>query len=251
MKLLCILSSVLLLVACNHNEDIDLSEDLQSSVIVHLPFNDESINDISGKKNHMDSLVNCQFETDRHGNENSCLLFDYEENSALSYILKKDVDFLSNLDSWSVTFWYRPIKSLIGQPEIILAQRASTRFDSIGCWSINLFECRQANIRIEDEFIWSSDRSNCFSSHCCDNPATSLEWKNVVVNVGPDEVAIWENGLIGETHCVSMDPNCISPKTIICDRPLFIGLWGDFYLDDLIIFDRILTLEEIASLSNE
>ena len=116
-----------------------------------------------------------------------------------------------------------------------------------GEWSLSLYDCRQILFNGNTNFVWSTENIQEFGS--CEGIISYLSnrWINIVVTKDFDIYKIFFNGELkqeanGELICGNVDPTNFGE--------LLIGKDFNGIVDDIMIFDRVITNSEIVELNN-
>ncbi|UOK42137.1 MULTISPECIES: LamG domain-containing protein [Flavobacterium] len=240
------------LFSCNDNDTNEtsktqascLSTNLQNGVIAFYPFSNGSINDFSGNNYHLTNTTTASSGPDRAGNLNCAYNFISANGDFLKYTNPTFLDNFQN-SPFSISLWYKPtgnnwsFETLIGR-----TYTTNCPNSAFGQWSINLHDCRKAAFEANQNVIWD----DYFNSNGCDETTADLSnvWQHIVVSYdGTSNVKLYRNNVL-TTQTSSTNSNCSS--SILGD--LFLGKNYTGLLDDVIIYNRILTQTEMTELYN-
>lgn len=236
--------------ACSGNDETAktqancLPTNLQNGVIAFYPFNNGSINDFSGNNYHLTNTTTASSGADRAGNPNCAYNFVKANNDFLKY---SNPTFLDNFQTqpFSISLWYKPVGTW--SFECLIGRDIGGRCpDTHGQWSVALFDLRKPVFGINQRCRWYNDGVNY-------NPANyNNVWQHLVVTCIGNDLKLYRNGILS--------PNAINDGTgYNCNPPsqptvnvgdLFIGKLYNGLLDDVIIYNRVLTLTEVTELYN-
>ncbi len=233
---------LILLASCTDDADLDcVPKSLHSSVIAYYSFEKGSIEDFSGMGNDLDSIVGGAVSTiDRFGNDNCAYKFD-DRNTSHQYLVTHSSSFLNDLDAFSVSVWYQPLDN----------RRAGGKYESLvsrthsGEWAVAVYDCRRA-LFSHDNFVWADPTIPSYSA--CDSVVATIEspWNHVVGIKDGDYYVIYQNGILMEEATGNSTSTNFTPAQDI--GPLFLGRLFTGRIDDVMVFDKALTAEEVLAL---
>lgn len=243
------------IIACNKNGDIIcIPENLQSNIIAFYPFINGSLDDLSG--NGL-ALVNPNKirPTDDRGSNSACA---YAFDGSLHQFLSRHGRFLDDYHkkSFSVSLWYKPegIRDK-GEFELILGRvsRYGLQFpDKLGEWSIGLYDCRRAVFSINRMSNWDNFHplwnDNTISGNKCDLELKALSgvWHHLVVTFDGKERQLYKNSISADKVDNGFRSGSMSRNV----GDFLIGKGFHGVIDDVIIFDKILSQDEVNELYN-
>lgn len=225
-----------------------IPDDLMGDVLAFYPFTNGSINDFSSNGRDLTNNTAASGTIDRAGNSNCAFEFNNLPDPS-EFLTRTDADFMNNLEAFSISLWYQPLNDARdgGMFEGLINRDLGFQCpDRNGQWSIGLYDCRKAVFGAENS-VWDLDMTNfdC-GQEILDRTNT---WAHLVVTYSKDEVAmaIYRNGevqesILGSAQCFSTTPDVAEIGA------LFLGRDYTGKLDDLIIFDKVLTQSEIDAL---
>lgn len=221
-----------------------------NGLVAHYPFDGDG-NDSSANTNHA-SIVSASPSTNRHGCPNSSYQFDGVDD----YIEIPDSDVLSiaTTDELTISVWMRPDvldfpnfqgsgyvhwmgKGVSGQHEWVLRMYNlnSTRPNRTSCYAFNLSGGLGAGSYVQE-------------------PVSTGEWIHIVAvyKYPTDQIQLYKNGVL-------KDQDTFSGYSIVPGNgtaPFRIGTrdFASYFkgaIDDLRIYNRALTTQEVTSLYNE
>ncbi len=220
---------------------------LGNNLVAHYPL-DGNANDISGNGNHA-TIINATPSTNRFNQTNRSYQFDGQTQ----YIEIPDNDLISipTTGELSISVWMRPDvldfntnsyihwmgKGVVGQHEYVLRMYNlnSTRPNRTSCYSFNLTGGLGAGSYVQET-------------------VTPGEWIHIVAvyNFPTNTIQLYKNGVLKDTDTFS--GYSITPGN--GTAPLRIGTrdFANYFegaIDDLQIYNRVLTPSEISGLYNE
>jgi hypothetical protein len=221
--------------------DISSSE---APPIAYYPFNGNA-DDQSGR-GHNGIVVNAVLTTDRFGNPDSAYAFN-GQNSSIE--IPDNVDL--NPATVTICTWIKVNN--------FLPTRSGTSGDSSVQWIIFKKNSRTSNFEGYDLKVLNTDHagSTMVTSHggrqvSANSEVHSMnisEWYFMTMTAGPESIRLYINGALKDEQSTGFPLD-------YGNRPLFIGRTGEDYwdgyfkgtIDDVRIYNRILTSEEIAAL---
>ena len=222
---------------------------LQTGIIAYYPFNGGSLNDFSGNGNHLANTTTAFSSEDRDGNTNCAFEFVAANNDFLTIV---NPTFIDDFDSnpFSISLWFKAEGTRAGglYEQIIGRDTGLHCPDTYGQWSFSLSDCRNVVFGINDYSIWGDGWPIPYGDTDCINDPSKNQWHHVVMTSnGPNNINLYINGL----------PTSDTPTTG-CTNPLGTSNIGDLFIgkeytglvDDIVIYDRILTQTEVTQLFN-
>jgi Concanavalin A-like lectin/glucanases superfamily len=220
-----------------------LPSNLQTGLIAFYPFSNGSLNDNVNGNN----LVNNTTATpsmDRSGNPNCAFQFK-NFPSGNEFLTHRNPIFLNNLTEFSISLWYEPLDTNRwgGVYEGLISRDTSAQSgDRYGQWSVGLYDCRRAVFGLNCGTLWD----NLQNLKDCETPFYTNKWHHLVVIYSNNKLTLFRNGVMStEPSFVNAQP-CISASQDIGD--LFIGKSFTGRIDDIAIFNRVITTAEVNQL---
>lgn len=223
---------------------------LDNHVIAFYSFANGSLNDLSVGNHHLTNTTNAHSTTDRNGNSDCAFEFT---NLPLSneYLHNTNTSFLNALNEFSISLWYQPQDSnrTAHQYESLIHRGTGMSCpDRMGQWAVGLYDCRRA-VFGRTNSVWDQQIS---LSGCVDEiQLRTGTWAHLVAtfNLQNLEMKIYRNGILqntstGNTTCASGIP------TYQDIGDLYVGKDFTGKIDDIILFNKSLTQQEINSLLN-
>ncbi len=249
---------IILIASCAKKKSLEKSipcipTNLQNSIIAFYPFSNGSINDFSGNNNHLFNNTTATSSSDRNGNSNCAFEFN-NMPSSVEFLTTSNTTFLNNLDKFSVSLWYQPIDtSRNGEDFEALINRGTGMScpDRLGQWSIGLYDCRKA-VFGRNNSVWDNNLIN--SDFDCQQEINSRtnQWVHLVVTFNQSQLSmsIYRNGVLQNSKIGNSNCGISSTPTVQDIGDLFIGKNYTGKIDDLILFNKVLTQQEINTLFN-
>lgn len=249
--LICILLFIILsLQGCKKDEfNVDcLPTNLQSGVIAFYPFNSGSINDESNHGNDLVNTTNANSTGDRDGNSNCAFEFDNFPVRS-EFLTASNSAFLNNMSTFSVAFWYEAIDTSIqgSNLEVLVGRGEGLKCpDRKGEWSIGLYDCRRPVLG-HNNSVWLSPITSPYN---CLGEIVLLthNWFHVVAIKNGDSYKLYFNGLLNAEG--SGNGGCTNLHLAEDIGDFFIGKDFNGRLDDILIYNRELSANEVDELYN-
>ncbi len=250
-RTLLLMALLILAVACGKDDSEQvpcLPDNLEDHVIAFYPFTNGSLNDQSGNNQDLTNSTTAVPAPDRNGNVDCAYEFNNLPNSA-EFLTRTNSAFLDNLTEMSVSLWYQPKNT----------SRAGGVFESLvsrdlgfscpdrsGQWSVGLYDCRKA-VFGRTNSVWDNNITNfdCVQELV----ARTDSWNHAVATFRENgvEMKIYRDGVLQDS--TTGDSNCSSGTPLYADiGALFLGRDYTGVIDDVIIFDKVLTQADVASL---
>ncbi|MFN3754386.1 LamG domain-containing protein [Flavobacterium sp.] len=222
---------LLLGLGCNESDNSNetnslacLPANLQTDVVAMYTFGNGSINDSSGNNYDLTNTTTATGGMDRDGNPNCAFSFVRANGDILKYT---NPTFLNNLPETGMTisFWYKSNDQNYGY--FIRRDNVSHCDFSPGIWS-----------------FWHVNAVLGFGSsngHAASGPVQTANWQHIVATSIDGAVTFYVDG-------VAQTPSMANPCTDTNIGDLFIGDQYDGLIDDIIIYDRVLTPAEVNQL---
>ena len=193
---------------------------------------------------HADSSGNttAQPSADRSGNPNCAFMFkNFPSGNAFLHI--KNPIFLDNISELSISLWYMPLDTNVNAGMYQgLVQRDSNRACNLrGQWELGLHDCRKATFSMNNSGLWSDNSLKPCESR---NYYTD-KWHHIVVTFKNNKAQIFINGVLKGDNTNGIGANCLYRNNI---GDLFIGRGFTGVIDDVILYNRELTVAEINQL---
>lgn len=227
--------AILLAISCNSSDEEPsiqqincLPTALQNGVVAFYPFNNGSLHDESGNNYNLTNPTSAIPVMDRAGNPNCAFQFEADNDEFLKY---ENPTFLDNLPSnnFSISFWFKSNDYSYGYGIFIC------RGDQISCTNSSRGD-------------WSVGYSNAFKILHLPNGGVShigmqnTDWEHIVVTSNSTINQMYVNGVLVSTGIGSY--SC----PILNQGDLFIGKFYKGLIDDIIIYDRVITPDEVIEL---
>ncbi len=246
-----------LILSCNNDDDNSpepdpeqscLPANLQNDVIVFYPFSGGSINDFSGNGYDLTNPTSAMSGQDRAGNANCAFFFDAANGDFLTYA---NPVFINGFDNqpFSVSLWFKTEGTRSGGDYEQLIGRSTGLHcpDTYGEWSLGLYDCRNSVFGINDYSLWGDGIANPYGDTSCINDPSKNVWHHLVVT--SDGTAGGTNMFIdGLQTTQTPGTGCGNPQGTNDVGDLFLGKEYTGFLDDVMLFNRMLTQAEINQL---
>jgi hypothetical protein len=242
---------VLFISSCNNSDDVAEAQvidcipiALQNGIIAFYPFNNGSINDFSGNGYNLTNTTTASSGTDRDGNLDCAFNFTAGNNEFLEYPNPTFLDGFQN-SPFSISLWYNPTGTDWSFEVPMARNYASDCQGYIGQWGIILFDCRRAVFEVNQNYIWS----DYYNTDGCMETTVDLSntWQHLTVTYdGTTDLKLYRNG-VSTTDIISGAPNSCGMPAL---GDLFLGKDFNGLLDDIIIYDHVLSQSEVTTLYN-
>ncbi len=228
---------LLIIISCSKSENQNVNQqnnclpaNLQIGVIAFYPFSNGSIDDYSGNTFNLSNTTTANPGIDRAGNPNCA--FNFHGTDFLEYV---NPTFLNDLPSTnlSISFWYKSSEqdsaTLISRDDVQNCPNTS------GQWSV----------KFTNAIISFGVNGGLIST------AMSFNWEHIVITSNANEFQLYKNGVLFQSssdfsYCSFMNP----ANPTVNQGNLFIGKSYDGLIDDIIIYNRIITPTEVSDLYN-
>jgi hypothetical protein len=229
---------IFILISCEKSEEKTgiqnlncLPTSLQNGVIAFYSFGNGSLNDSSGNNYNLTNPTTASSGIDRDGNPNCAYQFNNANNEFLKYT---NPTFLDNLptNNLSISFWYKSNDLLGSNGAFISRDNQQYCNSSFGEWSIgyvnNVVTFGVINGRVQNYGVENTN------------------WEHIIITSNNSNNQIFVNGVLIPNGSGINGTSC----PILNQGDLFIGRLYDGLIDDIIIYDRIVTSTEITELFN-
>jgi hypothetical protein len=240
-KKLILLFISILIYSCNDSDDLMknqtncLPTNLQNGVIAFYPFSNGSINDFSGNNYNLTNTTSASAGIDRAGNSNCAFSFTQANGDFLKYVNPTFVDDLQTLP-FSISLWYKNENNPISDYELLIGRDTGLHCpDTHGQWSVGLYDLRQPVFGINENSLWYSI------------PTITTDWKHLVVTCVGNDLKLYINGVLTTAPYGS---GCSSNIPTLNIGDLYLGKDFTGLLDDIIIYNRVLSQSEVTELNN-
>lgn len=218
-----------------------LPPNLQNGVLAFYPFNNGSLNDESPNNHNLLNTTSADTTSDRFGNSNCAYVFD-NHLGPTEFLTTTNTSFLNHLASFSISVWYEALDTSI--QGVYLEGLVGRGFgpahcpDRIGEWSVGIYDGRRP-VFGHNNSVWANAGS----------PPQINYWHHVVAVKSNDTFTIYQNGIqYGQD---TGNAECTPPLQLAQDiGDLFIGNRFTGKIDDILIYNRELTVSEIGELFN-
>lgn len=232
LKINTLLLAATIFCSCNDEDDVTaknascLPTNLQTDIVAFYPFNNGSINDFSGNNYHLTNSTSATSGMDRGGNPNCAFSFNRTNGDFLEYL---NPTFLDNLPStgMSISFWYK--SNDIDSGNFIMRDVTPYCDFSHGVWSIH---------HVNNVILTGTNNGGGMNYG-----VETSNWQHIVVTSKNTGVQLFVDGILKTSANNSSCPD-------LNQGNLYLGKGYDGLIDDVIIYDKILTPAEISELHN-
>ncbi|MFA7326774.1 MAG: LamG domain-containing protein [Candidatus Kapaibacterium sp.] len=240
MKYSILFLSVLLLFSCKESKEVTtpaakvcIPETLEGSLLAYYPFIDGSLDDQKGN-NNLTNTNNAETAEGREGGANCAYKFN---GSTPNYLFMEDPTFLNDLRKFSISLWYKHSITNDGSYEVLISRGdennptpAANRTLSLGIYDVN-----KATFFNNMNSVWDNSNSNALE-----------QWYHVVAtcNFDTKTMTLYQNGKQMDQQ-ISITQDVINPVNM---GDLIIGRFFNGTIDDIAIFNKELTQEEVLEL---
>lgn len=243
--------------ACNKQENDPqkieipcLPGSLSDHVLAFYPFSNGTLNDVSGNFHHLLNTTTAKPASDRNGNDSCAYAFDNLPTST-EYLTTSATTFLNGLGEFSVSLWYQPkdtSRSAALFESLINRDLGVNCPDRNGQWSIGLYDCRKA-VFGRTNSVWDKSITNF---DCQQEISLRTDnWHHLVATFNQNglEMKIYRDGVL--QNISTGDGNCGSSVPVYQDLgDLFLGKDYTGKIDDVVLFNKTLTQQEVNMLFN-
>jgi hypothetical protein len=238
---------LLIIFGCNKSEEKSsapqancLPTNLQTGILAFYPFSSGSLNDYSGNNYNLTNPTTASSGQDRDGNPNCAFNFVSANGDFLKYSNPTFIDNFQTLP-FSISLWYKPIgtwsyECLIGRDTGLHCP------NTFGQWSVSLYDGRKPVFGINKYDVW-------FEPAVYNASDFTGVWQHLVVTCQGNDLKVYRNGILATELPQLGSCNPPSPPTLNIGD-LFLGKQYTGLLDDVIIYDRILSVGEVNDLYN-
>lgn len=254
MKFIKTLAPLLLVIffACKTKKDKDavvcLPNNLEDGIIAYYTFGNGSLADKSIFGHNLSNPTNAQPTPDRDGSANCAYQFN-NDSSDSEFLTFLNPAFLNSMNSFSISLWYQPLQSArLGSDYEVLVSRGQGMQcpDRRGEWSLGLYDGRKAVFghnnsvwaNLVPDSVWGA-QGNIFEA--------SAIWHHLVCIKDNETYQLYFDAILQGSKTGSA--NC--GPTAQDAGELFIGKDYTGKIDDIIIYNRGLSQQEIMALYNQ
>ncbi|KOS06048.1 hypothetical protein AM493_08345 [Flavobacterium akiainvivens] len=212
---------------------------LQDGLVTAYTFGSGNLLDAAGSAN-LTLAGGVQPGADRDGNPQCAFVFDGTDTSFLS---TQSVAALDGLTELSVSLWYKPDAVSGGAYQSLIATNGGIGYPyQSGFWSVNTYDCLRATFSTGNNGAWDEMQSENFD---CDAEVQARagvwHYLTATYSQADGEIAIYRNGVLQETSNLGT----VAPAAV---TSLFIGKGFKGTIDDVAIYNKVLTQAEITGL---
>lgn len=214
---------------------------LQNGVIAFYPFSSGSLNDYSGYNHNLTNPTTASSTNDRSGNSNCAFNFIKANNE---FVKITDPAFLDNYitNPYTISVWIKPSGTRDGGDYEGIINRIKSDNNSLNAsnWGVGLHDCRQTSFITCTSNIWefvSLGETNCSTA--------SNSWHHIIATFDGTACNIYVDNMQQNLFSSS-----ITNPIIQNFSDLLIGKDFTGAIDDVIIYDRVLSNSERTQLYN-
>lgn len=218
-----------------NNQTQYLSSNLHNGLIAFYPFYNSSINDFSGNSYNLINNNSATPSNDRFGNINNSYAFNKTNNNLLKFI---NATFLNNFNSenFTISLWFKRTDVTTNSSIETLIKREGDNPDSclnyIGEWYIGIHSGRPT-FGMNNNFRQSDNFQNNV-------------WYHLVATKGSS--GYLDVYLNGQLSIINLGASCQTKSNNSSNLIIGEGFTGN--IDDILIYNRLLTQSEILELKN-
>jgi len=219
-----------------------LSGSLGTGVLAFYPFGYGSLSDLGGGAHDLFNLTSAYPTMDRSGNPTCAYHFDKVNGDNL-VVPASATSFLNGLTTspFSISLWYQPTGTRGAGDYELLMGRGNTPLhcpDTWGEWSVGLYDCRKAVVGLDQYSHWQTSGLSCSAVMA----AYSNSWHHLAFIYDGTNYSLYIDGTL---YTYTSGPcGSMSGST----GPLFLGTDYTGDLDDIIIYNRALSVSEVMTL---
>lgn len=232
-------------ISCSDNDSAPVQQSaciptaLQDGLVTVYTFGSGSLADAAGSAN-LSLAGGVQSGADRDGNAQCAFVFDGQDTS---YLSAQNVSALGGLGEITVSFWYKPDAVDAGISQSLIATDAGIGYPfQAGYWTINTYDCLRGTFSTGSNSAW--DNYITTTDDCdLERDARAAVWHCLTATYSQTngQMAIYHNGILQQTDDISTSvPGAVTS--------LFIGKGFKGAIDDVAIYNKVLTQAEINSL---
>jgi hypothetical protein len=219
-----------------------LSGSLGSGVLAFYPFGYGSLSDLGGGAHDLFNFTTAYPTVDRSGNPTCAYHFDKINGDQL-ILPASGTSFLNGLTTspFSISLWYQPIGTRPAGDYELLMGRGNTGLhcpDTWGEWSVGLYDCRKAVVGFDQYSHWQTSSLSCSGVMA----AFSNSWHHLAFVYDGINYNLFIDGVLYSNSsgpCGPMSANI---------GPLLLGTDYTGDLDDIVIYNRALSVAEVVAL---
>ena len=226
-----------------------MSNGLEDHLLAFYPFSNGTLNDISGNNRHLTNPTNAHPAMDRNGTVNCAFAFTNRPDSG-EFLTTANVQFLDNLQAFSISLWYQPKDSTRGSVDfecLVNRDEGGRCPDRYGQWSVALYDCRKA-VFGRTNSVW--DQHIVANSQCREEiHVRTGDWHHLAATFSQNDLKmkIYRDGVLQDS--ASGPANCTEGMAKYEDiGDLFVGKYYTGKIDDIAIFSKALTEKEVNTL---
>jgi len=220
---------------------------LQNGLVAFYPFSGGSLDDHSGNNHHLSNPTSAFASADRSGNAKCAFEFSAANSDFLTIA---NPVFLNGTHEQplSVSLWLKTTGTRNpGTYEQLFGRGTGLHCpDTQGEWSVGLYDCRQPVFGINDYSLWKMEKLG--DTGCTGDPVPNV-WHHLVVTSDGTAggIKLYVDGALSTgTPGTGCGSNTYDGPYNVGD--LFLGKDYTGLLDDVMLFNRVLTQSEVTQL---
>lgn len=244
--------ALLVFVACTPHPEENviacLPNNLANGVIAYYPFANGSLADASIYSNNLSNTTGAHPTADRNGNTGCAYQFENETATA-EFLVHYNPMFLNGLNSFSVSLWYKHMVSNREDWDYEgLVSRGPFELrcpDRRGEWTLGLYDGRMA-VFGHNNSVWAEQVPTSVWGDSTNGYTESPVWHHLVCIKNNDTYQLYFDAVLQTTKTGSANCGPLAQDA----GALFIGKEYTGKLDDIVIYNRGLSQQEVTALYN-
>ncbi len=226
-----------------------LPSNLQKDLLAFYSFGNGQIHDDTNEDNDLFNTTTAQPTTDRNNNADCAFEFDNRNANQEEFLFTDLSTFMNQLSTFSIALWYQPIDTTrgAGSYEVLINRGETFRCpDRRGEWSIGLYDCRRA-VFGHNNSVWATELVP--SAEVCQPEvnAQTGKWHHLVATKDGNNFQLFFNGVLDSDKSGNAACNNLHLAEDLGD--IFVGKNYTGKIDDILIYNRLLTANEVLELS--
>ncbi|MDP2162112.1 MAG: LamG domain-containing protein [Flavobacterium sp.] len=201
---------------------------LMDHALAIYTFNNGSLEDTSGNNYHLTNPTTASIGSDRSGNQNCAYQFNDANGDYLELV---NPEFLNDIQTTdlSISFWIKPIDN--SYAKLLIREDLEFCNHQMGLWNISFINSR-LNCVVGSRIVGGV------------HPGQNGVWKHIVMTINASDLILYINGI---PHSGIEASTVCNPMNV---GNLYIGRSYNGSMDDIFVFDKVLTPEEVMELYN-
>lgn len=222
---------------------------LQNGLLAFYPMPSGSLEDATDMEYHLSNPTTAIPTADRAGNPQCAYYFNAQNNEYLKY---DNPTFLNGLNAITISLWFQPDSASGGDLQAMLCRGDDGGHcpNTVAEWSLGIYDCHQPVFGYQNNDLWftSSQIDPSYNAMGCEGVVQfySSQWHHLVATYENGNYQIWMDGM--PTEDTFSQAVCPNPEVMEDLGALYIGRTYSGKIDDVAIYDRVLTPAEIEQL---